>query len=421
MFPRLSRLLLVSMLLCAVPAFAQTEATANADTQAQIDATNAQIQRLKDEIAALQNDLNATTAQKQTLQNAIKTLDLQIQKLQKSVSLTSTQITQKDKEIGKLSGTIEETTGRIGEARGGVAESLRELQQMDEEALSTALFGGATLSSFFDEAVTLSSLRSNLQNRIGELAGLKQNLEQNKQSAEGKRKELSNLKSNLTQQKQGVTIAKTNQATLLAETKNKESAYQALIAQKRAEESHFEDVLYQLAVQLGTADISHIPAPGSAVLSWPLDSIFITQQFGKTSSSGRLYASGTHNGVDFRASLGTPIRAALSGVVQEINQGAVKNCQYGKWVLIKHADGLATLYGHLSSINVTKGQTVSTGEMIGLSGDTGYATGPHLHLTVFAATAVTFKQYSCASGYSTLIPVVPVNAYLDPLSYLPAR
>ncbi len=54
------------------------------------------------------------------------------------------------------------------------------------------------------------------------------------------------------------------------------------------------------------------------------------------------------------------------------------------------------------------------------SGDTGYATGPHLHLTVYIASAVTFKQYTCNSGATAYIPIVPLNAYLNPLSYLPA-
>src|SRR3989344_4323311 len=85
-------------LVLAVPVLAD-EATStppdpNTELQAQLDATNAQIQKLKDEIAALQKDLNSTTAQKQTLQNAIKALDLQIQKLQKSVTLTTTQMSQ---------------------------------------------------------------------------------------------------------------------------------------------------------------------------------------------------------------------------------------------------------------------------------------------------------------------------------------
>lgn len=406
----------------ATAAYAQTaSSTPQNDLQVQADAAQAQINALRNEIEQLQIQLNNTTGQKNTLQNAVKTLDLNIQKLQKSITLTNTQITQKDREITRLSGGIATTSETIDTTRLQIGAALRNLSELDEEPLGAALLSGGSLSDFFDQAVTLGSLRDDLQNKILDLSSLKTTLTTNKTSAESSRKQLASLQSQLNQEKQSLAVARQSQNDLLTQTKNQESSYQSLIASKKAEEARFEDILYQLSVQLGTADVSDVPSAGSGILHWPLDSIYITQQFGKTSSSGRLYASGTHNGVDFRASLGTPVRAALTGVVQEINQGAVKNCQYGKWVLIKHANGLTTLYGHLSQINVTKGQTVSTGQVIGLSGDTGYATGPHLHLTVFASTAVSFKQYTCASGLSTLIPIVPVNGYLDPLAYLPKR
>ena len=64
----------------------------------------------------------------------------------------------------------------------------------------------------------------------------------------------------------------------------------------------------------------------------------------------------------------------------------------GKWVLIKHANNLSTLYAHLSIIKVSGGQQVETGQLVGYSGDTGYATGPHLH-GVFASEGVEIKSY----------------------------
>ena len=415
-------------LVLAVPVLAD-EATStppdpNTELQAQLDATNAQIQKLKDEIAALQKDLNSTTAQKQTLQNAIKALDLQIQKLQKSVTLTTKQISQKDKEIGTITGDIRTTEQKIDDAQTGVATALRRLEQMDQEGLAVALFSGGTLSSFFDEAVNLGSLRSDLQNRVEDLGALRTNLQTSKQTAEQKRQQLAALKNNLNQQKQGVSATKSEQASLLATTKSKETEYQKLIAQKQAEEARFEEVLYELSSQLGIADSSHIPTPKRGVLQWPLDNLRIpgdiTQTFGKTVDSVRLYTSGTHDGIDLRASVGTPVRAALSGTVQEINQGSVANCQYGKWVLVKHPNGLSTLYAHLSQISVGEGDTVATGDFIGLAGSTGYATGPHLHFTLYLSESVTFKQYTCKSGRAVTIPIAAPNAYLNPLSYLPA-
>ena len=88
------------------------------------------------------------------------------------------------------------------------------------------------------------------------------------------------------------------------------------------------------------------------------------------------------------------------------------------WVLVRHGNGLTTLYAHLSSISVSKGQSVLTGQLLGHSGNTGYATGPHLHFTVYASDAVQFKQYTCRSGPTVTVPISAYSAYLNPMDYL---
>jgi murein DD-endopeptidase MepM/ murein hydrolase activator NlpD len=165
---------------------------------------------------------------------------------------------------------------------------------------------------------------------------------------------------------------------------------------------------------------STIPAAGSGVLKYPFGFIpTITQYFGNTAfaQSGAYNGQG-HNGVDFGVSIGTPVLSALAGTVIEVNHVAAPNCQYGMWVLVKHGNGLTTLYGHLSSISVSKGQFVETGQLLGHSGNTGYSTGPHLHLSVYASEAVQFKNYTCNSGPTVLVPVAAYSGYLDPMKYL---
>ena len=86
-----------------------------------------------------------------------------------------------------------------------------------------------------------------------------------------------------------------------------------------------------------------------------------------------------HTGMDMTVPTGTPIRAALPGTVtvSKYNAGG-----YGYYVMIDHGSGLATLYGHCSSLLVQAGQTVEAGDIIALSGSTGRSTGPHLHFEV---------------------------------------
>lgn len=89
-----------------------------------------------------------------------------------------------------------------------------------------------------------------------------------------------------------------------------------------------------------------------------------------------------HEGVDLAVPRGTPVYAASDGVVT----GARPNGGYGNWVRIDHADGVATAYGHLSRFapRIKPGVRVARGELLGLSGNTGRSTGPHLHFEVIA-------------------------------------
>jgi len=86
-----------------------------------------------------------------------------------------------------------------------------------------------------------------------------------------------------------------------------------------------------------------------------------------------------HNGLDIGVDTGTPVRAAMDGVVSEKGY----NSSYGNYILLYHHAGWESLYGHLQSISVSTGQRVAAGQRIAYSGNTGYSTGPHLHFSVF--------------------------------------
>jgi murein DD-endopeptidase MepM/ murein hydrolase activator NlpD len=396
------------------------------DIQAQIDAQNAQIAQLKSEIAKLQTDLTDVSKQKQTLQSAVREIDLNIQKLQKSITLTQAQIAQKDLEISKLSGNINTTQSSIGSSQKEIAGTLRDLAETDAQPLMIVYLSGGTLSSFFDEAASLSALRNKLQNRVHTLSTLKVDLETSKDAAEGKRKELAVFKQNLNTQKQGLSVARDSQTKILNETKNKESTYQSLLAQKKAQEAKFEADLANLESQLKqTVDPGSFAAASAGILLWPVDKVRITQYFGNTDFSTKnpqVYSGRGHNAIDLAASDGTPIRAALAGVVIGTgNTDSQRGCySYGKWVLIEHPNGLSTLYAHLSVINVEKSQSVVTGQVIGLSGRTGYATGPHLHFGVYASAGTRIVQFTNSINCKNVsIPIADPTAYLNPLSYLP--
>ncbi|MFI6062602.1 peptidoglycan DD-metalloendopeptidase family protein [Streptomyces sp. NPDC051286] len=95
-------------------------------------------------------------------------------------------------------------------------------------------------------------------------------------------------------------------------------------------------------------------------------------------ASGSNWSSGSHTGIDFPVPTGTSVKAITSGTVVTAGWGGA----YGNQVVIKHADGHYSQYGHMSSLSVSAGQTVTAGQQVGLSGATGNATGPHLHFEI---------------------------------------
>jgi len=86
-----------------------------------------------------------------------------------------------------------------------------------------------------------------------------------------------------------------------------------------------------------------------------------------------------HAGIDIVVNLGTPVKAAADGVVADVGY----NGNYGNYIILSHGDGYQTLYGHLTAYSVRAGQHVSQGAVMGISGSTGYSTGPHLHFGLY--------------------------------------
>ena len=86
-----------------------------------------------------------------------------------------------------------------------------------------------------------------------------------------------------------------------------------------------------------------------------------------------------HNGVDLANKIGTPIVAAMAGTVAMTGI----NPTYGRYIIIRHADGFQTLYAHLSRVLVARGRRISQNQVIGKMGTTGYSTGSHLHFSIF--------------------------------------
>lgn len=408
--------------LLAVPFFVVRADTVT-DLRNKIAERNNAIAQLEQEIAAYQKDIDATGKEAKTLQSAIKNINLEQKKLSAQIRLTENRISAVTLRLEELGDAIDVKTERIGESTEALAQTIRNLDAAERTTLVEAMLSGATLSTVWSTVDDLDRFERDVHEDLIKTKGLKADLENTQAETERNRKRLVSLRSDLADQNFLLIQNKRAKNTLLDQTKDKEVEYRKLLAQKVAKRNAFEQELLQFESQLRfVIDPSSLPAIGSGVLKWPLDSIRITQTFGDTAfARSGAYGGKGHNGVDFAAQSATPVKAALSGIVKGTgNTDAVcPGASYGKWVMLEHANGLSTLYAHLSLVKVSEGQGVATGDVIGYSGETGYATGPHLHFTVYATQGVRImNRKSAVCGGTYTMPVADLKAYLDPLSYL---
>lgn len=399
-----------------------TQADRAGDLRAQIDTRQAEIGQLDQQIAKQEKQLEVAAQQSNSLQNALATLNLTISKLNNQINRTATEIKSTNLKIDELNLNINSTSEDIRIREETLRKLLREMADSGQGSLLEVLLGFNHLSDFLVIEGQNLDLQTSINQSAGELRLLKNDLGEKVTKTETEKTKLVKLQQKLADQKKIVAAEKLKQTTLLAQTKNQEQNYKKLLTDNRRRREAFAKELEQFESQLQLElDPSKVPTARQGVLAWPVANPFVTQQFGKTAYSGRLYVSGTHNGIDLRAPLGTSVMAAADGVVLDTGDTdpVCRGASYGKWVLIKHDNGLATVYGHLSLIKVAAGQRVATGNLIAYSGQSGYATGPHVHLSVSAADGVKImnvKSKICPGTYT--MPVFDTRAYLDPILYL---
>jgi murein DD-endopeptidase MepM/ murein hydrolase activator NlpD len=396
----------------------------------EINARNERLVEIEKEIAAYKSELQKVGAEKNTLQKAINQLELERKKVEADINYTQNRIGATDLEISKLDIEIDDTENSIIVNKNAISETLRRLNESDGESMVEALLRYDNLSEFWGTIDELEQIRGVMGDQVRSLASQKIMLESKYTASTKKRSELVDLKDQYTDQNSILSSNKQEKDSLLQETRNEEASYQQLL---RDRETAREEIIRELRdfeskLQF-ILDPSSIPSPGTPVFNWPLESIVITQLFGGTEfakQNASVYGNRPyHPGVDFGASVGTQILAPLAGVVRATgNTDAVRGCySWGKWTLIDHANGLATLYAHQSVISVNPGQSVSTGQVVGYTGNTGYTTGPHLHFTVYAKAGVTIRDFgeikaatNCAGAKT---PTAATAAYIDPMLYLP--
>ncbi len=393
-----------------------------ANQMQQITDTKTQLEK---QIAADEEQLKNLSTQSSSLSNAIKTLNANINKNSLDIKVTQNDIDSTGLQINQLAKDIGKNTDTINADTKVLSNLIKEVNYNDSSSLIENLLTYNDLSELWNDMQNTYSIQNNIKEKVFETKDTTNTLQNNKTQAEQKKESLLKLESSLTDQEQVLEISKDEKNTLLSTTKNSETNYEKMLADEKAKADAFDKEFAQFQSQLNlTVNTNSYPSPSHGILDWPLNSIRVTQPFGITdfSKTTTAYSGNGHNGVDFAAPIGTPAYAALGGVVEGTGDTdtVCPGASFGKWVFLQYPNGLSTIYAHLSIIKVKPGDHVSTGDIIGYTGLTGFTTGPHLHFGLYATQGseiTSYKSKVCDGTYT--MPVATSTAYLDPMLYLP--
>jgi len=364
---------------------------ASDDVKEEILQLNDSVQEKKDRLDDLQKQINEYKSRISQAQTKAITLQNQISLLENRAAKTALDIESKEVEIEKvrlemtiLSDEIGEKEKQLQRGRGVLGDLLREIKVSDNRNIVAIVLGNETFSEFFAQVNYLLEVQNKLQGTLDDVTEIKTQKEERLTERVNREKLLEDLKIELEKKQYQYEDEQGTKAYLLAVTQQSETEYQSLLKSLRAEsqlidnevsalESKISDRLQGLDFNLG----------GGAVLSYPLDGDnFITATFHDPTYPYRHLFE--HSGIDLRAKAGTPVMSVAPGVVAVARTGNL----YGNYVIILHGNNLATLYAHLSRINVSVDQVVQRGDVIGKSGGArgmqgaGLSTGPHLHFEV---------------------------------------
>jgi murein DD-endopeptidase MepM/ murein hydrolase activator NlpD len=351
----------------------------------QIAAKKQQIKDLQDKIKTSQSQIDTLRNAEDSLQNQIAILENQIAKNALDIQETQAQIDETTLELQDLDTQIAANDARISSDHDLLADLIRRVAREDDRSTLETLFLSDNLSAIFERAKSLSDLQGDMLSTVKRLQEERAAQEQKRAERVAKNEELRKQKDQL--QVDSIKLSETKDAKiqLMDATRNSESKYQDLMAGLRDEASSVSSDLTSLEAQARArlAQNDRFPT-GDVILSWPVSSRVITTTFHDPDYPFRRIME--HPAIDIGSTpQGTPVHAAAPGYVLK-----VKDAGYGySYVIILHASGISTVYGHLSRLVADPDSYVERGDVIGYSGGMPgtrgagpMTTGPHLHFEV---------------------------------------
>ena len=335
------------------------------------------------EEAAALADLSAVRNQRAELDRAVAALDRRIADVEARIAGLQGDVDRLNGHALELDAQVKATSVQLDDAKQKAADAAAALyvndaaeppfaSLLDARSLRQIYAGSAYLSHVSedrrDDVVSLGDLEVAIDKMRADAQAQRDQAEAARQEAAGERDELNGLRGEQASKRAEIAEEEAREQEIVESIRARKDEFQAELATLQASSNAITTML--ASRQKGQTKATSLdlvrPVPGGIASSFGL-------RVHPVLGNSRM-----HNGIDMKASDGSPIKAAASGTVAF----AGVRSGYGNTVIIDHGNQYATLYGHASKLTVSTGQKVSAGQTVALVGATGLATAPHLHFEV---------------------------------------
>ncbi len=407
---KLKRILCAMLCVCMISIPMAIPTTVSAEDS--ISDLEQQLQQLEQENQKYQkilDDTKSDIAEKEEYKSALVS---KVQVLDEKIAVTREKISSLNDDIKEKQDAYDKGLSEVEDQFDALANRLRILYMSGNATDLEIIFGAKDFSDLIDKMELVKSLAnsdkeliSEIQTKLDELSTKKKSLEADKKDLETQQASLKSdqdefnklisdndeILKNLYASNSEAQNSLESAALQSDEIEAKISQYYA--AQKAAAERAAQASQSSSSSSSGSSS-SGSSSSGSSSVIVPSGSGFAWPTPGFVSLSSEWFEDRevyNHGGIDIAGAgiMGTPVVAAADGTVVATNSSCTHNwgksyscgCGggYGNYVMISHAGGKMTVYGHLTSLTVSSGQSVSRGQVIGYVGSTGNSTGPHLH------------------------------------------
>lgn len=356
-----------------------------------------QLQGLNGQIVATKTLIRQLLDQERALQGQIAALDVQLRSVQTQIDDETAKLVVLGQQVDVAKEQLAQKKAQLARHIAEFGQRMRIMYKSGKVSGLELVFSAANFSDLMNRILFFNDIVREDRRQAAQLQQERAGIEVVKADLEGKQTEQAGVVKQIQDQKAQLQTVRAQRAVREQQIAAIEVQFQRQLDEMQAQRATLQAQIASLIQE------SH-RARSSGKWKWPMDGA-LTQGFGCTSYAFEPYDASCpnhhfHSGIDIATDYGTPVHAADGGIVHNFTMGCIWGgglCGYGHYVVMIHAGGFTSLYGHLSGYAVADGAQVDKDTIIGYEGSTGNSTGPHLHFEIDLAG-------------------MPV----DPLAYLPA-